>query len=153
MSKKLQPIQKRPFQIIDKPTDVTYKLIDSNKNENVQHRNNLLPYYPKELALRELTQLNSFAGLKIVHDNSDKNQKQTNDSNCYPQLLEPKKKGNTRQKFQEISKKQIPQKTKKPKNRRKNFTTRNKREISTTTNHRDLEINYEKITKLLFHRL
>ena len=47
VSKKLEPIQKGRFQIIDKPTDVTYKLIDSNKKEIVQHRNNLLPYYPK----------------------------------------------------------------------------------------------------------
>ena len=31
-----------------KPTDVTYKLIDSKKKELTQPRNNLLPYYPKE---------------------------------------------------------------------------------------------------------
>ena len=31
LSEKLQPIRKRPFQNIDKSTDVTYKLIDSNK--------------------------------------------------------------------------------------------------------------------------
>ena len=48
--KKIQSIRKRPFQIIHKPTDVTYKLIDSNKKGIVQHRNNLLPYYPKEYA-------------------------------------------------------------------------------------------------------
>ena len=34
---------KKPFQIIDKHIDVAYKLIDSNKKEIVQHRNNLLP--------------------------------------------------------------------------------------------------------------
>ena len=56
-SKKLQPLQKGPYQIIDKPTDVTYKLTDTNKKQIVQHRNNLLPYYPKKYALRELTQL------------------------------------------------------------------------------------------------
>ena len=43
---KLQPLQKGPYQIIDKPTDVTYKLTDLIKKEIVQHRNNLLPYYP-----------------------------------------------------------------------------------------------------------
>ena len=32
------------------PTDVKYKLIDKKKKEIVQHRNNLLPYYPKEHA-------------------------------------------------------------------------------------------------------
>ena len=57
ISKKLQPLRKGPYQIIDKPTDVTYKLTDTNKKEIIQHQNNLLPYYPKEYALRELTQL------------------------------------------------------------------------------------------------
>ena len=57
ISKKIQPFRKGPYQIIVKPTDVTYKLTYSNKKEIVQHRNNLLPYYPKEYALRELTQL------------------------------------------------------------------------------------------------
>ena len=33
LAKNLQPIQKGPFQIIDKLTDVTYKFFDSNKNE------------------------------------------------------------------------------------------------------------------------
>ena len=32
------------------PTDVKYKLIDKKKKEIVQHRNNILPYYPKEHA-------------------------------------------------------------------------------------------------------
>ena len=57
ISKKLQRLRKGPYQIIAKPTDVTYKLRDSTKKEIVQHRNNLLPYYPKQYALRELTQL------------------------------------------------------------------------------------------------
>ena len=57
ISKKLQPLRKGPYQIIAKPTDITYKLTDSTKIEIIQHRNNLLPYYPKEYALRELTQL------------------------------------------------------------------------------------------------
>ena len=70
-NKKLQPRQKGPYQIIDKTTDVTNKLTDANRKEIVQHRNNLLPYYPKEYALRELTQLYSFTGLKIVQNNSE----------------------------------------------------------------------------------
>ena len=68
ISKKLQPIRKGPSQIIAKPTEVTYKLTDSTKKEIVQHRNNLLPYYPKEYALRELTQLYSSTGLKIIQN-------------------------------------------------------------------------------------
>ena len=70
ISKKLQPLRKGPYQIIAKHTDVTYKLTDSNKKEIVQHRNNLLPYYPKEYALRELTQLYSFTGLKVIQNHS-----------------------------------------------------------------------------------
>ena len=57
ISKKLQPLRKGPYQIIDKPTDVTYKLTDSSKKENVLHRKNLWTYYKKEYALRELVQL------------------------------------------------------------------------------------------------
>ena len=69
ISKKLQPLRKRPYRIIDKPIEVTYKLTDLNKKEIVQHRNNLLSYYPKEYALRELPQLYSFTGLHIVQNN------------------------------------------------------------------------------------
>ena len=76
ISKKLQPLRKGPHQIIDKPTEVTYKLTDSSKKEFIQHRNNLLPYYPKEYALRELTQLCSFTGLHIVQNNSKIEQNQ-----------------------------------------------------------------------------
>ena len=49
----------------------------------VQHRNNLLPYYPIENTLWELTQLYSFTGLKIVHNNSHDNQNQTNVINWF----------------------------------------------------------------------
>ena len=72
ISKKLQPLRKRPYQIIAKPTDVTYKLTDSTKKEILQHRNNLLPYYPKEYELRELTQLYSFTGLKVIQNHTEK---------------------------------------------------------------------------------
>ena len=66
-----------------------------------------LPYYLKEYALRELTKLYSFTELKIVHNNSDNNQKQTINTHFLPQILETK---DTRQKFGEIKNKQIPQK-------------------------------------------
>ena len=89
ISKKLQPLRKGPYQIIAKPTDVTYKIIDSNKKEIVQHRNNLLPYYPKEYALRELTQLYSFTGLKIIQNgphlkNTEQNDNPTENQNTKP---------------------------------------------------------------------
>ena len=70
ISKKLQPLCKGPYQIIVKPTEVTYKLIDTTKKEIVQHRNKLLSYYPKKYALRELTQLYSFTGLKVIQNNT-----------------------------------------------------------------------------------
>ena len=41
ISKKLQPLRKGPYQMFDKPTEVTYKLTDSSKKEIIQHRNNL----------------------------------------------------------------------------------------------------------------
>ena len=92
--KKLQPIGKGPFQKNEKHTDVTYKLVDSNEKKIVQHRKTLLPYYPKEYARREQTQLYTFTGLKVVHDNSVNNRKK-NDINCSPQILETKNKENT----------------------------------------------------------
>ena len=76
ISKKLQPLPKGPYQIIDKPTEVTHKLTDLDKKEIVQHRNNLLPYYPKEYAIRELTQLYSFTDLQIVKNNQQIEQNQ-----------------------------------------------------------------------------
>ena len=57
--------------------------------EIVQHRNNLLPYYPKEYALRELTQLYSFTGLKIIQNephlkNTEQNDNPTENQNTKP---------------------------------------------------------------------
>ena len=41
--KELQPIQKGPFQINDKPTNVTYELIDSNKRNSSTLKISLKP--------------------------------------------------------------------------------------------------------------
>ena len=76
ISKKLQPLRKGPYQIIDKPTEVTYKVTDSIKKEIIQQGNNLLPYYRKKYALREITQLYSFTGLNIVQNHSQIEQTQ-----------------------------------------------------------------------------
>ena len=43
ITKKLQPRRKGPYQIIDKLTEVTYKLTDSSNKEVIQHHNNLVP--------------------------------------------------------------------------------------------------------------
>ena len=45
-------------------------MIDTNKKAIIQHRIDLLPYYPKKYALGGLTQLYSLTGLKIVQNNS-----------------------------------------------------------------------------------
>ena len=92
ISKKLKPLRKGPYQIIDKPTDVKYKLIDSNKKEIVQHQNNHLPYYPKEYALRELSQLYFFTGRKVVQNNSDSKQNQNIDIYSNPKPPQQKQK-------------------------------------------------------------
>ena len=90
--KKLQSLRKGPHQIIDKPTDITYKLTDLNKKEIVQHRNNLLPYYPKEYALRELAQLYSFTGLKVIQNSSEQNQNQSTDMHPIQKQIDKKDK-------------------------------------------------------------
>ena len=113
ISKKLQPLRKGPYQIIDKPTEVTYKLTDLKKKEIVQHRNNLLPNYPKEYALRELTQLCSFTGLHIVQNNPQIEQNQNvnttkNTKTIQQQNVEPQRSNTPEPK--------IPQKEKKIEN-------------------------------------
>ena len=117
-SKKLQPLEKGTYQITDKPTDVTYKLTDSNQKEIVQHRNNLLPYYPKQNALRELTQLFSFTGLKSVQNNSESEQNQNTE----------KQKELVHQTSPNSNSK-TPQKERKKEHDRNNSTTGSKREI------------------------
>ena len=118
------------------------KLIDSN-------RKNLLPYYPKEYALRELTQLYSFAGLKIVHDNSDKNQKQTIFIICSPHFLETKNKEKNPTKTPRNKQQTNTSETKKKqKIRRKNFTTKNKIKFSTTTIIATLKSSTKQLQKL-----
>ena len=123
ISKKLQPLRKGPYQIIAKPTDVTYKLTDSTKKEIVQHRNNLLPYYPKEYALRERTQLFSFTGLEIIQIHTEK---ETNEQdNVHHE--KPDQKQTTTQNNAKTPDPKISQKEKKQENDRKNFTTRTSR--------------------------
>ena len=71
----MQPIQKRPFQIIEKPTNVVLNLSTPTKKEINQYRNNFVPYYPKEYNPRELTQLFSFTNLYIVEKPTEVNKK------------------------------------------------------------------------------
>ena len=85
ISKKLQPIRKKHYQIIEKLTDVTYKLTDHNQKGSYNIKKNLLPYYPKEYALREQTQLYSFTGLHIFDKITESNdQQKTTDFSYLP---------------------------------------------------------------------
>ena len=127
ISKKLQPLRKGPYQIIAKPTDVTYKLTDSTKKEIVHYRNNLLPYYPKEYALRELTQLYSFTGLKVIR-NHPHTEKEIDEQHNIHQENQTQIKAKNNQKIPDPK---IPQKERKMENDRKNFTTRTNRKIRT----------------------
>ena len=124
ISKKLQPFQKGPYQIIAKSTEVTYKLTDSTKKEIVQHRNNLLPYYPKEYALRELTQLCSFTGLKTIQNNTHTEQETNVHDDIHHKQNQKQNTKNTRPKI-------ISKRKKKQENDRKNLTTRTNRQIRT----------------------
>ena len=91
ISKKLPSLRKRPYQIIAKTTDVTYKITDSDQKEIVQHRKNLLLYYPKEYALRELTQLYSFTCIKVIqnHPHTEKEINEQNDIHHGKQNTKP----------------------------------------------------------------
>ena len=133
ISKKLQPLRKGPYQIIAKPTDVTYKLTDSTKKENVQHRNNLLPYYPKEYALPKLTQLYSFTGLKFFFKTVHiQNKKQMYKTTFIINKIKNKTQLIAIQKRQ--TQKYLKKKEKKQENDRKNSTTRTSRKIRTQRN-------------------
>ena len=70
ISKTSQSIREGPFQIIEKTTDVTFKLIDHNTRKRGRARNNLGPNYPKIYALYELTYLHTFTGLHIIENTS-----------------------------------------------------------------------------------
>ena len=109
ISIKLQPLRKRPYQIIAKPTDVAYKITDSDQKEIVQHRNNPLSYYPKEYALRKLTLLYSFTDLKTFqnHPHTEKEINEQNDIHHGKQKDKPTTTQNNRKKLdQKISQKE-----------------------------------------------
>ena len=99
---------------------MTYKLTDSTKKEIVQHRNNLLPYYTKEYALRELTQLYCFTGLKVIqnhphtekemdeqhnvhHENQNQTQIKAKNNHKIPDPKIPQKERKNRKKIEKIS--------------------------------------------------
>ena len=109
--KKLHPLRKGSYQKIAKPTDVTYKITDSDQKEIVQHRNNLFPYYPKEYALHKLTQLYSFTGLKVIQNHSH-TENEINEQNDIHLEKQNKKPTTTQNNTKKLDKK-IPQKERK----------------------------------------
>ena len=86
------------------------------KKEFVHHRNNLLPYYPKENALRELTQLYSFTGLKVIPNSSEQNQSQNTDTQVIPKQLDKKEKELSKQISKNADNKKKPEIEKKTEN-------------------------------------
>ena len=74
--KKFQLSKKDHFKQLKNPqmSHINLSLI---KKETKKLRNNLLPYYPKEHALRELTQL-YFTGPHIIENTTGKNMQQKN---------------------------------------------------------------------------
>ena len=142
ISEKLRPLREGPYQIIDKPTDVTYKLTDLNKKGIFQHRNKLLLYYPKEHALLEFTQLYSLTGLKIVQNNSEIEQNQNTD-----------KETELYHKTSPKSKTKTPQKETKYKKKTEKILSHDQKE---KTEHREssrFERQLQKIIKPSFHNL
>ena len=124
ISKTLQPLRKGPYQINAKPTDLTYKVTDSDQKEIIQHRNNILPYYPKEYALRELTQLYSFTGLKIIQNlpHTEKEINEQNDIHHGKQNTKPTTTQNNTKKLDQ----KIPQKERKNRKTIEKFYHKNK---------------------------
>ena len=71
------------------------------KSFNIEH---LLPYYPKEYALRELTQLYSFTGLKIIQNEPHLKNTEQNDNPTENQNTKPTATKNNTQNHKRISK-------------------------------------------------
>ena len=47
-SDKLKPLRNGPYKILDRPSDVTYEHLSQDGSTLHVHRNQLIPYYPKE---------------------------------------------------------------------------------------------------------
>ena len=150
ISKKLQPLRKRPYQIIDKPTEVTYKLTDSSKKEVIQHHNNLLPYYPKEYALRELTQLYSSTGLHIVQNNPQIEQNQNVNTTINTRTIQQQNADPQRSNTPEPK---IPQKERKNRKLTEKVISQDQQQKSEHKNHHVLETNHGKTIKHSIHSL
>ena len=119
--------------------------------KTIQHRNNLLTYYPKEHTLCEQTQLYCFTGIKVVQDKSDANNQLQHDVKFSTQLSDSKIK-ETKNNILKTSNTIYKQKTLKTNNKskirkKKSFLKKQKKNHH-NENHHDYEINHEKIIEL-----
>ena len=110
-----------------------------------------MPYYPKECALRELTQLFSFTGLKIIqnHPHTENEINEQNDTHLEKQNKKPTTTQNNTRKLDQ----KIPQKERKNRKMIEKIIPQNKSRNQNIEGHHDLEINHVKTTKHSSHNL
>ena len=76
-SDKLRPLRIGPFKIINKISDITNEIVNQDGYTSLIHRNQLVPYYPKEpIVFPSLQKYNPHS----TDNNTDNNNSSTNDS-------------------------------------------------------------------------
>ena len=110
-----------------------------------------MPYYPKEYALRELTQLYSFTSLKVIQ-NHPHTEKEINEQNDIHHGKQNKKTTTTQNNTKKLDQK-IPQKERKNRKMVKKIFHKNKSRNQNIESYHDLEINHVKTTKHSSHNL
>ena len=110
-----------------------------------------MPYYPKEYALRELTQLYSFTGLKVIqnHPHTEKEINEQNDIHHGKQNTKPTTTQNNTKKLNQ----KIPQKERKNRKMIEKILPQEQVENQNIESHHDLEIKHVKTTKHSSHNL
>ena len=110
-----------------------------------------MPYYPKDYALRELTQFYSFTGLKVIqnHPHTEKEINEQNDIHHRKQNTKPTTTQNNTKKLDQ----KIPQKERKNRKMIEKVLPQEQVEKSDIESHHDLEINHVKTTKHSSHNL
>ena len=131
VSKKLQPLRKGSYQIIDKTTDVTYKLTDVNKKNRSTSKQSLT-LLPERVRPSRTYSKYAFTGLKVIQSNSDHKQNQSTDMNPIQKQLDKNEKELPKQTSKNVDNKKIPQTERKNcKIRTKHSTTKSKRKVCT----------------------
>ena len=69
----MEPLRIGPFKIINKISDITYEIVNQDGYTSHIHRNNLIPYYPKEpIIFPFIQQYNPYSN-NDDNDNNDSN--------------------------------------------------------------------------------